>query len=241
MQVRPALTPAAIRPRLDLSTIDNEKKAAVLPALNGATYDVMLAALDVASAGGVVVDSLLQETIDNTPQSSISSNNGDTPTALAGSGTFGNAAFQETWSADPSTNTVKISGRIGSSDEALVLTRTGNTAHLDGTVGTVEVHETIVTGNNGALMIDGTLNRVPIHQQVTVNPDAMPIEPTTIKNVVTVSGTLGSDPISFSEDAVYPPFEPIVTYTGQGNIAGTPVALNHTLQISALPTDGQSE
>ena len=224
---------------IDFSTIDSEQKAALLPALNGASLAVMMATLQAEAKWKVAVTSLQQTTLNDACGGTVrcqgTSSTSD-EVSLAGGGTLAEVPIDETWTLHKDNGVMTIEGSIGWSHESLVLHGGDNgTQVLEGTIGEVAVHE-VLTRSEGLLTMDGTLNGVEHHQAIHINEDQMPLRPPlVIPGVITVDGSLGSAPITLSVDAICPEHMPAVTYAQTGSIAGTTVSTNHTLQISALP------
>lgn len=238
----PPPTPSEGGP-VDFSTIDSPGKAALLPALNGASLLVMLSALRAEAQWNVSLTSFQETTWNDATHGTVrchGESSNSSKVSLSGEGTLGEVPIEETWTLDKDNGVVSIEGTIGYSHESLVLADSDDgTQHLDGTVGDVEVHE-VLRRSDGHLLIDGTLNDVESHQALKVNEDAMPFEPPlTFNDVITVDGSLGNAPITLNADAVYPPHMPVVTYEERGAIGGTTLQGTHTLQISALPVAGQ--
>lgn len=223
---------------IDFSTIDSEQKAALLPALNGASLAVMMATLQAEAKWNVAVTSLQQETLNDAMGASIRCQGASTDSSevlLSGSGTLGEVPIEETWTLHKDSGVMTIEGTIGYSHESLVLHGADDGSQvLEGTIGDVAVRE-VLRRDEGEMHLDGTLNGVEHHQAVKIDEDRMPLAPPLVfGDVIVVDGTLGSAPIRLNVDAVCPQHVPAITYAAHGSVAGVTVASNHTLQITPL-------
>ena len=230
--------PPAEGEAIDFSTIDTPQKAALLPALNGASLAVNLATLQAEAKWEIVVTSLQQATLNNAMGESVrmqGASSKDSVVSLSGSGQLGEVPIEETWTLNKDNGVLTIEGTIGYSHESLVLHGADDgTQVLEGTIGDVAVRE-VFRRDDGLLALDGTLGGVEHHQAVKIDEDRMPMQPPLVfKDALVVEGTLGDAPITLHVDAVCPQHVPAVTYAGTGSIAGVAVESNQTLQITPI-------
>jgi hypothetical protein len=224
---------------IDFSTIDSAPKAALLPALNGASLAVMMATLQAEARWNVAVTSLQQTTLNNAMGAEVrceGTSSTSSEVSLTGSGNLGEVPIEETWTLHKDNGVLTVDGTIGYSHEALVLHDAGDGSQvLEGTIGEVAVHE-VLRRSEGSMSLDGTLNDVEHHQVLTINENTMPLRaPQVYSKVITVDGSLGDAPITLCVDAICPEHVSAVTYAQHGTIAGTAVDTQHTLAIMALP------
>ncbi|NDD27586.1 MAG: hypothetical protein EB084_04890 [Proteobacteria bacterium] len=230
--------PPAEGEAIDFSTIDTPQKAALLPALNGASLAVNLATLQAEAKWEIVVTSLQQATLNNAMGESVrmqGASSKDSVVSLSGSGQLGEVPIEETWTLNKDNGVLTIEGTIGYSHESLELHGADDgTQVLEGTIGDVAVRE-VFRRDDGLLALDGTLGGVEHHQAVKIDEDRMPMQPPLVfKDALVVDGMLGDAPITLHVDAVCPQHVPAVTYAGTGSIAGVAVESNQTLQITPI-------
>ena len=187
-----------------------------------------------AAQAGFGLNSAISGNLGASTAASMNYTMADPSTAtLTGQGTFGAADFQETYQFD-ATQGLLISGKIGTSVEALKLTDGNDGTHIDGTIGSIEVHEVLSNGGddqNPKIVIDGTLGGQKLHEELSNKPSADPNGSPTMH----MEGTLGDQPITLDEN-VTAQQDNGATLSAQGNIAGVALNLQHTLQLNAPPT-----
>jgi len=215
-------------PSIDFSVVDTPKKAAMLPILNAAAMLVNAQIMMQAVQGGFAVSSALTMKMGDNTQAAITHTLDPQTPAVNGQGNMGSAPFQETWNLSGDGAAINVAGSVGSSAEAIAFTIADDGAHLDGKIGDLELHQTISQqgdGDDAKLVFDGTLGDQKLRQELSI-AQADPNSPPTI-NVV---GKLGDDDIAFSE-TITDAQDTSLTLAGQGNIAGTPLSVTHTLAI----------
>ncbi|MHB2019225.1 MAG: hypothetical protein ACYCW6_19930 [Candidatus Xenobia bacterium] len=226
-------TPAPAPPDIDFSTIDSPAKAAVLPALNPVTLLTLVQTTAQAAQAGFGLSSAISGNLGASTAASMNYTMADPSTAtLSGHGTFGAAAFQESYQFDP-TQGLLISGQIGNSAESLKLSDGQDGTHIDGTIGSVAVHEVLTNGGddqNPKILIDGTLGGQKLHEELCNKPSSDPNGSPTLH----MEGTLGSQAITLDEN-VTAQQDNGATLSATGNIAGVAVNLQHSLQLQAPP------
>lgn len=132
-------------PEMDFSVIDTAQKADLLPAMNVDIQDTTMLYIDAARRYNLNFACDLEQymgKIDNpTPARLHYTLPARTGTAQA-EGTIGDTPIKETWT-QAKDGTVTLSGFVGSTPENLVWSydRKTLTWHLDGNIGTIEVHK----------------------------------------------------------------------------------------------------
>lgn len=207
-------------PSPDLSVIDTPEKAVLVPALNPTALIVLGAGLADSAKNNNGFGSNLMLTLGNTnPNFGLSYSTDDAiHNQMQGMGTLAQNGVQETWTLDVASGALSIEGTIGQSQECLKLVPGADGAtHIDGMVGTQEVHETLTlqtTDGSPALVWDGTVGGEKVHQE-------MSFQTSDGKQGFHVTGSLGSAPIT--SDVEILSRDSTADLVGQGNIAGTTV------------------
>jgi hypothetical protein len=225
----PAPLPDDGRPKVDLSDftkIDTVQKACLLPALNSVVMSALYGSM---TPGSALVSAALNMYFNGVTGASLNySANPSANVLLQGQGQIGNAAFNETWTAQKD-GSIQIEGTIGDSKELLTIKSDNRFWHLDGQVGSVEVHQRgfVVLGpadRDDRYVLDGTLNDSPYHSSLYLrSPELVSY------GYLETSGNsmrlLGSPPMQDGSVGV----------SGQGFVGGTYVALNGTLNVPGPP------
>lgn len=204
----------------DFSTIDTPEKAAMLPSINPTTFLINAQGLTDAMQKSLALTTTLAMNIGQSTAVSLNYPVADpnNPT-MAGTGTIGSTNVTETWTKDPIEGTVTIAGTVGNSQENLSLTAGDDGTHMDGTIGTVDVHQIIYStgaGSNARLVWHGTIGGKSNHQEMSITDNVDGTQS------LHVEGRLGDGGIVTDAKLTQSADQNTVNLTGQGNIAGTP-------------------
>lgn len=233
----PAPGPTDPTPDIDFTNVDTPEKASLLPALNATSLLITVQALSDAGQGGLALTSALQMTLGQSTQANVNYQMSDPSTlSMSGTGTYGNAQFSENWAINPNDGSLSITGNVGNSQQALKMTGADDGTHIDGTIGSMDVHEVITTqgdGDDAKLVWDGTVGGKTIHQELSIKPDANQ------NPVVHVEGKLGDAGISTDATATSSADQNTLNLNGQGTIAGNAIQYNHSITFAtpAPPPD----
>lgn len=213
---------------IDFSSVDTAQKASVLPSMNPITAFVLDNALSTAAEFGSAVSCKMQETLGTSTAANLTYDiSGSDLKTMHAEGTLGAASFQETWTLDPDSGIVQISGSVGNSAEKLTLTDGPDGRHVDGTIGTVAVHQ-VITQQQGDLIRyvwDGNVADRKNHQEMTIMSDAQQ------NPIMHVAGNLGDAAVSL--DATSTHGSDWWGMSGQGNVAG--IAVSGTVNLQFKP------
>ncbi|HEY4000102.1 MAG TPA: hypothetical protein VGO93_14610 [Candidatus Xenobia bacterium] len=124
--------------------IDTAEKATALPTLRTPEMVATLNALQEARRQGYGLDGALGACLGDQTDYQLQYRMADPQGPMVVSGTIGNARLDETWTFDTSGN-LHLVGKIGQSDEALDYVDGPDGTHVDGSVGSVVVHERFQT------------------------------------------------------------------------------------------------
>lgn len=232
--IRPTLLLAAGAPRsskpagVDMSVVDSPEKAILLPALGASSNSILTEAMAMMSNGGPDEVASLQM-VNDTTTFSLNYKSDAASNSLIGQGHIGGVDFQETWtSKDDNNATIVVTGKIGKSDENLEITEDVDGTHIDGTIGSVAVHEVISdsAGSDPNSVIgytwDGTVGGKAYKQQYNLgelNGSSRP---------VSIQGSLGNAPVTMTGQEY--PMSNGYAVAAQGNLAGTPVTAQQDIK-----------
>lgn len=211
----PHVVARATSPDIDFSNVDSPAKAALLPSINAATFQFMSKEIAKAVRIGQPFSQSLHGTFGQSTPIDLTYQSTDDQ-SVAVEGTVGGQNLTETWRMDE--HGLTIDGTIGSGcKEHLVVTRQTDGRHVDGTVGTLELHEIIDgLGEN----VNGTIGGERIKQTVTTQGMDGYI-------ATHVEGSLGSSAIKYDDRLA--DTDDGFTLTGNGVIAGTRFEMTQTM------------
>jgi hypothetical protein len=213
---------------LDFSTVDSVQEAAVLPALNPATFLLQLNAIASAEQGHESVAATLDMTLGQTTPAQVVYRMSDPDTAsLEGKGSIGGQKVEDSWWYNDDAGGWSIAGIVGSSTEQMLLTESNNhSMFLRGDVGSIHVHELITPrADHSGVDFRGKIGGQALQESVTFGHDAQG------QATLHVEGTLGGQAIRFDE-ALSAKASSSQAFSGQGNIAGLDVSLSDTITLT---------
>lgn len=215
---------------IDFSRIDTPQEAALMPALNAASFLLHLNAITSAATGHFGVTSSVQMAMGEKDEARIDYKMPDPSTlTYEGRGTMAGLPIEETWTYDSELGGWSIGGQIGERFENLLLTQNPDgSLFLHGTVDHVKVVETITQQPDGnTVTFSGRIGSDNLQQTLTFGFDDRGYE------TVHVEGALGGRPISFNQ-SVQPDGALVKSSVGEGLIAGTPVHLTNQMTLTSV-------
>ena len=218
-------SPAPPVDSVDFSTIDSPTKAALLPLFNASALVNLLENLGDALDANQPLDCTLDGSIGATPLHGTFTMADPSSATAEQQGTLGTVPYHETWLTDPASGVITITGDIGATHEALTLAATDEATHIDGTIGTLAVHQSITAeadSQSARFIFDGTIGDQSMHQVLTFAPG--PAHGLRFE----ADGRLGDAPIHVTSGRTVS--EGVTRVEGQGVVLGTAVTFTEQMR-----------
>ena len=225
----PPSSPSDAAADIDFTQIDTPQKAALVPSLQPSVFLATMNAMANASGHLASLAASLQMQLGQATEVNVSyaMPAGTGPVQMFAQGKVGDQDLVETWSLD--STGLHITGTIGANQEDLTVTQTDKGLAIQGQVGTVVVRETVKPSlSQEGVEFNGYFDQKAVHQVMTqgVAPNGLP--------EFQVRGYVGCKDTDLVESTVLQTYGG-VKMQGQGEVASTPILLEHSLELS-LPS-----